>query len=72
MAMMALKIGAPHDYIHLLNKHAAMVNLPHIGVDDNVTFPTIQANIAPAVALYEALGIVIEMYKMKRHSLYFY
>ena len=52
MAMTALKIGAPHDYICLLNEHAAMVNLPHIGVDDNVAFPTIQANVAPAVSLY--------------------
>lgn len=59
MAMTALKIGAPHDYIRLLNEHAAMVNLPRVGVDDNVAFPAIQANIAPAVALHEALGIVI-------------
>jgi hypothetical protein len=55
--MIALKIGAPKDYMRLLEEHADMVNLPRIGVDDNVAFPAAQANIAPAVALHEALGI---------------
>jgi hypothetical protein len=57
MAMMALKIGAPTDYMRLLEEHAEMVNLPRVGVDENVAFPAVQANIAPAVALHEALGI---------------
>jgi hypothetical protein len=55
--MMALKIGAPKDYLQLLENHAEMVNLPRIGVHENVAFPAVQANIAPAVALQEALGI---------------
>jgi hypothetical protein len=58
MAMMALKLGAPEDYIQLLKEHADMVNLPRVGVDDNVAFPAVQANIAPAVALREAFGIL--------------
>jgi hypothetical protein len=57
MAMTALKIGAPKDYMRLLEEHADMVNLPRVGVDENVTFPAMQANIAPAVAFQDALGI---------------
>ena len=56
--MTALKIGAPKDYIRLLEEHADMVNLPRVGIDENVAFPAVQANVAPAVALEEALGIV--------------
>ena len=55
--MMALKIGAPKDYMKLLKDHADAVNLPRIGVDENVAFRAIQANIASAVALQDALGI---------------
>ena len=57
MAMMALKIGAPKDYMDLLEEHADLVNLPRVGVDENVAFPAVQANLAPAVALDDALGI---------------
>jgi len=57
MAMMALKIGAPKDYMDLLEEHADLVNLPQVGVDENVAFPAVQANLAPAVALDDALGI---------------
>lgn len=57
MAMMALKIGAPKDYMTLLKEHAEIVNLPRVGIDDNVAFPAVQANVAPAVALHDALGI---------------
>lgn len=55
--MMALKIGAPKDYMDLLQEHADIVNLPRIGVDENVAFPAMQANLAPAVALNDSLGI---------------
>jgi hypothetical protein len=58
MAIRALKIGAPKDYMQLLEEHADIVNLPRIGVDDNVAFPAVQANIAPAVASDDALGIL--------------
>jgi hypothetical protein len=57
--MMALKIGAPKDYMQLLEEHADIVNLPRVGVDENVAFPAVQANIAPAVAFDDALGIKI-------------
>jgi len=57
MAMMALKLGAPKDYMQLLQKHVDAVNLPWIGTDENVAFPAIQANIAPAVTLQDAFGI---------------
>jgi hypothetical protein len=33
VAMMALKIGAPKDYMQLLQEHADIVNLPRVGVD---------------------------------------
>ena len=57
MATAALKIGALMDYMQLLEEHADMVNLPHVGVDENVAFPTVQANITPAVGFHEALGM---------------
>lgn len=58
MAMTALQIGAPKDYMSLLKEHADVVNLPRVGVDENVAFPAVQANVAPAVALEDALGIL--------------
>jgi hypothetical protein len=54
--MTALRIGAPKDYMQLLEDHADIVNLPRVGVDMNVAFPAVQANIAPAVAFDDALG----------------
>ena len=57
MAMMALKLGTPKDYIQLIQEHADVVNLPRIGTDENVAFPAVQANIAPAVTLQDAFGI---------------
>ena len=57
MAMMALKLGAPEDYMRLIQEHADAVNLPQIGIDENVAFPAVQANIAPAVTWQDALGI---------------
>jgi hypothetical protein len=62
MAMMALKIGAPKDYMALLKEHAEIVNLPRVGIDENVAFPAVQANVAPAVALHDALGIYSKSY----------
>lgn len=56
MAMTALKLGAPKDYMQHLQEHADAVNLPRIGIDENVAFPAVQANIAPAVTLQEAFG----------------
>ena len=49
MAMKALSIGAPKEYMQLLEDHADMVNLPRVGVDGNIAFPAVQANIAPAI-----------------------
>ena len=57
MAMAALKIGVPEDYMQLLKEHTDIVNLPRIGTDENIAFPVVQANIVPAVALKDALGI---------------
>ena len=57
MAMMALKLGAPEDYMWLIQEHVDAVNLPQIGIDENVAFPAIQANITPAVTWQDALGI---------------
>jgi hypothetical protein len=57
MAMAALKIGAPEDYMQVLKEHADIVNLPRIGVDENVAFPAVQANVAPAIALKDASGV---------------
>jgi len=70
MAMAALKIGAPEDYMQLLKEHADIVNLPRIGTDENVAFPAVQANIAPAVALKDALGIYNPPYLMLVYSCY--
>ena len=61
MAMTALKLGAPEDYMQLLQVHADAVNLPRIGVDENVAFPAVQANIAPAVKWEDALGMNFQL-----------
>ena len=71
MAMAALKIGAPRDYMDHLKEHANIVNLPRIGVDENVAFPAVQANVAPAVALEDALGIYYITYTIFKYSYYF-
>jgi hypothetical protein len=70
MAMAALKIGAPEDYLQLLKEHADIVNLPRIGMDENVAFPAVQANIAPAIALKDALGAYHITYATFKHSYY--
>jgi len=57
IAMRAMDLGAPKDYMQLLKEHADIVNLPRVGVDQNVAFPAVQANVAPAVALDDSLGI---------------
>ena len=57
MAMTALKLGAPEDYMQCLQEHADAVNLPRIGIDENVAFPAVQANIAPTVTLQDGFGI---------------
>ena len=57
IAMRAMNLGAPKDYMQLLKEHADIVNLPRVGVDQNVAFPAMQANVAPAVALDDSLGI---------------
>jgi hypothetical protein len=69
MAMMALMIGAPTDYMQQLEEHARIVKLPRVGVDENVAFPAVQANIAPAVALDDALGILNHNGDISHHLL---
>lgn len=34
-----------------------LLTYPRIGVDENVAFPAVQANVAPAIALKDALGV---------------
>jgi len=41
MAMMVLKLSTLKDYMRLLQEHADVVNLPRIGIDENVAFPAI-------------------------------
>lgn len=55
--MKAFKFGAPEDYMQLLQEHADLVNLPRVGIDENIAFPAVQANVAPAVTLQDAFGI---------------
>ena len=62
IAIMALKIGAPKEYMQLLQEHADITNLPRVGVDENVAFPAVQANIAPAVSLDNSLGIILQQH----------
>jgi hypothetical protein len=48
--------------MQILKEHADIVNLPRIGIDENVAFPAVQANIAPAIAQKDALGAYNEYY----------
>jgi hypothetical protein len=43
--------------MQLLEEHTDIINLPWIGVDENVAFSAVQANVAQAVALKDTLGI---------------
>ena len=56
MAMKVVKLGAPHDYMKLLQEHAEAVNLPRIGIDENVAFPAVQANVTPTITMQDAYG----------------
>ena len=57
MAMMALKLGAPEDYMWLLQEYADAVNLSQISIDESIALPAVQGNIAPAVPLRDTIGI---------------
>jgi hypothetical protein len=63
--MAALEIGAPESYMQLLKEHADIVNLPRIGIDENVAFP-----VAPTVALKDALGMYNITYTTPLYSYY--
>lgn len=54
--MVSLKKFAPPGFIDQLEKHAELTNVPRIGTDDNVAYPTVQVNFAPAVALEDSTG----------------
>ena len=57
MVMMALKLGAPEDYMQILQEYADAVNLPQIGTNENIAFLAIKANITLAVTWQDAIGI---------------
>lgn len=53
MAMDSLTAIAPPETLKILEENAEANNLPRIGVFNNVAFPAVQLNIAPAVAYNE-------------------
>jgi hypothetical protein len=48
--MKGIRKFAPKKYIECLELLAELTNLPRIGTKDNCTYPTMQANIAPAIS----------------------
>lgn len=51
--MESLNIFAPPEFLSILNENAEANNVPRIGVSENVAYPAIQLNIAPAVQFAE-------------------
>jgi hypothetical protein len=49
LGMASMKAFAPDGFLKHLHDHAELTNLPRIGTEDNVCFPTQQLNIAHAV-----------------------
>lgn len=49
--MVSINKFAPAPFIDQLKKHAELTNIPRIGTDDNVAYPTIQVNFAPAASI---------------------
>lgn len=54
--MSSMEIFAP-QLIPALAKHAELTNLPRIGIKENVAYPTMQLNIAPAVSYNKCHGM---------------
>lgn len=51
--MDSLKRVAPQQLLKTLEENAEANNVPRIGVHDNIAFPAVQLNIAPAVSFRE-------------------
>lgn len=47
MAMASMEVGPPH-VIENICVNAELINMPPLGVENNITHPTAQLNIAPA------------------------
>ena len=56
--MHSLRLFAPPDFITTLHDNAEANNLQRIGVSDNVAYPAMQLNIAPAVLRVDCYGTV--------------
>ncbi|KAF9455335.1 hypothetical protein BDZ94DRAFT_1327628 [Collybia nuda] len=52
LGMKSLEHFAPY-LIPLLTRHAELTNMPRVGIKDNVAYPTMQLNMAPAVSHQE-------------------
>lgn len=50
LGMRAMRAFAPPHLLQAFENHADLMNLPRVGSDDNVCFPTQQLNVAPAVS----------------------
>jgi hypothetical protein len=48
--MESFKMFASPQFLAILDENAEANNIPRIGVPENVAFPAVQLNIAPAVA----------------------
>ena len=54
--MESLHAFASPNAIRILEENAEANNLPRIGVPDNIAYPAVQLNIAPAVSFEECGG----------------
>lgn len=69
--MRAMRAFAPAHMLETFAAHADLMNLPIVGCDDNVCFPTQQLNVAPAVSRSDSRFIFLfEIYIMFMQSLF--
>lgn len=55
--MESLRLFAPASLLQTLEDNAEANNVPRIGVPENVAYPAVQVNIAPAVSHRDCYGI---------------
>jgi len=54
--MESLRLFAPPKFLCLLEENADANNIPRIGVPENVAYPAVQLNIAPAIAYQDCFS----------------
>lgn len=65
----AMKAFAPAGVIQAFEEHAELMNMPRIGCDENVFFPTQQLNVAPAVPANDSENFFLNNFQSNKFSI---